>query len=336
MHAHRRGDGRAPARGAGGILIGHQERPDPGTERRMRRMRRGTRYGALLGPLLAGDAAPDLVARAARGLGLPERGRYAVVVLGAPVPPAAVVQGPDTDGTRWWWGAAASFPGTEAGREGWEVQRAQEGWEDRRAHGPREGRGAREAQAGREAQEAQAGREAREVAVVLLGPAGPARAVVRLRELGAGPGGVSPVVGSPAELGAARRLAGTALLTCEPGSREIVRLDERLPAALLVSRPELSTRLLAEVFGPLLTLVPAERSLLVGTLEAWMECGGSVGRAAARLGCHRNTVFNRLRRLERLTARSLSRPRELVDLVLALDVLRLSSAPPRRLSSAPP
>ncbi|MFF8796415.1 PucR family transcriptional regulator [Streptomyces globisporus] len=246
-------------------------------------MRRGTRYGALLGPLLAGGATPALVTRAARGLGLPERGRYAVVVLGTPVPDAAVAEGPDADGSRWWWGAAEGSPG-EA--------------------------------------------ESREVAVVLLGPAGPARAAARLRELGAGPGGVSPEVGSLAEVGAAHRLAGTALLTCEPGSREIVRLDERLPAALLVSRPELSTRLLAEVFGPLLTLVPAERSLLVETLETWLECGGSVGRAAARLGCHRNTVFNRLRRLERLTARSLSRPRELVDLVLALDVLRLSSAPP--------
>ncbi|MFD4124625.1 PucR family transcriptional regulator [Streptomyces globisporus] len=246
-------------------------------------MRRGTRYGALLGPLLAGGATPALVTRAARGLGLPERGRYAVVVLGTPVPDAAVAEGPDADGSRWWWGTAEGSAG-EA--------------------------------------------ESREVAVVLLGPAGPARAAARLRELGAGPGGVSPVVGSLAEVGAARRLAGTALLTCEPGSREIVRLDERLPAALLVSRPELSTRLLAEVFGPLLTLVPAERSLLVETLETWLECGGSVGRAAARLGCHRNTVFNRLRRLERLTARSLSRPRELVDLVLALDVLRLSSAPP--------
>ncbi|MFD0421308.1 PucR family transcriptional regulator [Streptomyces parvus] len=246
-------------------------------------MRRGTRYGALLGPLLAGGATPDLVTRAARGLGLPERGRYAVVVLGTPVPDAAVAEGPDVDGARWWWGTAEGSPGDVEGRE---------------------------------------------VAVVLLGPAGPARAAARLRELGAGPGGVSPVVGSLTELGAARRLAGTALLTCDPGSREIVRLDERLPAALLVSRPELSTRLLAEVFGPLLTAVPAERSLLVETLEAWLECGGSVGRAAARLGCHRNTVFNRLRRLERLTARSLSRPRELVDLVLALDVLRLSSAPP--------
>ncbi|MFE0125635.1 PucR family transcriptional regulator [Streptomyces parvus] len=292
-------------------------------------MRRGTRYGALLGPLLAGGATPDLVARAARGLGLPERGRYAVVVLGTPVPDAVVADGPNVDGARWWWGSAEGSPGAAEASPG-EAEGSPGAAEA--SPGEAEGSpGAAEASPG--AAEASPGtaeaREGgREVAVVLLGPAGAARAVARLRELGAGPGGVSPVVGSLAELGAARRLAGTALLTCEPGSREIVRLDERLPAALLVSRPELSTRLLAEVFGPLLTLVPAERSLLVETLEAWLECGGSVGRAAARLGCHRNTVFNRLRRLERLTARSLSRPRELVDLVLALEVLRLSSAPP--------
>ncbi|WP_412556815.1 PucR family transcriptional regulator [Streptomyces sp. WA6-1-16] len=278
-------------------------------------MRRGTRYGALLGPLLAGGATPDLVTRAARGLGLPERGRYAVVVLGSPVPDAAVAEGPDVDGARWWWGSAEGSPGEVEGSPG--AAEASPGAAEASPGEVEASPGAAEVREG-----------GREVAVVLLGPAGAARAVARLRELGAGPGGVSPVVGSLAELGAARRLAGTALLTCEPGSREIVRLDERLPTALLVSRPELSTRLLAEVFGPLLTLVPAERSLLVETLEAWLECGGSVGRAAARLGCHRNTVFNRLRRLERLTARSLSRPRELVDLVLALEVLRLSSAPP--------
>ncbi|WP_030589012.1 PucR family transcriptional regulator [Streptomyces anulatus] len=247
-------------------------------------MRRGTRYGELLGPLLAGGAPPGLVERAARGLGLPERGRYAVVVLGAPVPEAAVAEGPDADGTRWCWCGSGAGGGNEGGGG--------------------------------------------DVAVVLLGAAGPAGAVARLGEHGAGPAGMSPVVGSLAELGAARRLAGTALLTCAPGTREVVRLDERLPTALLVSRPELSARLLAEVFGPLLALVPAERAVLVGALEAWLECGGSVGRAAVRLRCHRNTVFNRLRRLERLTGRSLSRPPELVELVLALDVLRRSSAPP--------
>ncbi|MFJ9978931.1 helix-turn-helix domain-containing protein [Streptomyces cyaneofuscatus] len=101
-----------------------------------------------------------------------------------------------------------------------------------------------------------------------------------------------------------------------------VAQDERWPAVLVAGAPELSARLLAEVFGPLLALAPAERALLVGTLEAWLECGGSVGRAAVRLRCHRNTVFNRLRRLERLTSRSLSHPCELVETVLALEALR--------------
>ncbi|MFD5987925.1 PucR family transcriptional regulator [Streptomyces cyaneofuscatus] len=228
-------------------------------------MRRDTGAAALLGPLLAGSAQPHQVRRAAQGLGLPERGRYAVVVLGAP----AVVPS-DGDGVRWCWCG-------EAG-------------------------------------------------VVLLGPGGLAGPVARLGEAGAGPGGVSPVVGGLAELGLARRLAGAALLTCGRGAREIVALDERLPTALVASVPELSARLVAEVFGPLLVLAPAERALLVGTLEAWLECGGSVGRAAVRLRCHRNTVFNRLRRLERLTSRSLSHPRELVETVLALDALRLPAA----------
>ncbi|MEU8566545.1 helix-turn-helix domain-containing protein [Streptomyces cyaneofuscatus] len=105
-----------------------------------------------------------------------------------------------------------------------------------------------------------------------------------------------------------------------------VAQDERWPAVLVAGAPELSARLLAEVFGPLLALAPAERALLVGTLEAWLECGGSVGRAAVRLRCHRNTVFNRLRRLERLTSRSLSHPRELVETVLALEALRWAAA----------
>ncbi|WP_411200881.1 helix-turn-helix domain-containing protein [Streptomyces cyaneofuscatus] len=105
-------------------------------------------------------------------------------------------------------------------------------------------------------------------------------------------------------------------------AQDDVAQGERWPAVLVAGAPELSARLLAEVFGPLLALAPAERALLVGTLEAWLECGGSVGRAAVRLRCHRNTVFNRLRRLERLTSRSLSHPCELVETVLALEALR--------------
>ncbi|MFE4452971.1 helix-turn-helix domain-containing protein [Streptomyces sp. NPDC056796] len=172
------------------------------------------------------------------------------------------------------------------------------------------------------------GRAGREIVVVALGDRDPAALAALLGRWFPGPGGIGPVADGLAGLGAARRLAEVALLTCPPGTTEIVRLEDRLPTALVVGQPELSARLLADVFGPLLSLDPADRALLVRTLEAWLECGGSAGKAAGRLYCHRNTVLNRLRRLERLTSRSLSRPRELIEMVLALDAFRLTAPHP--------
>ncbi|MFI9585288.1 PucR family transcriptional regulator [Streptomyces sp. NPDC052236] len=164
-----------------------------------------------------------------------------------------------------------------------------------------------------------------EIAVVALGPeAGLAELAEVLHRRCPGPGGISPVVPRLADLGLARRLAETALRTCGPEAQRIVRLDERLPTALVVSQPELAARLIADVFGPLLELDPADRAVLLETLDAWLECEGSAGRAATRLYCHRNTVFNRLRRLEQLTSRSLSRPRDLIEMTLALDAFRLT------------
>ncbi|WP_409060573.1 PucR family transcriptional regulator [Streptomyces sp. SYP-A7185] len=165
----------------------------------------------------------------------------------------------------------------------------------------------------------------REVGVVALG------AEEGLDELAAalegrcpGPGGISPVVPGLAELGHARRLAELALRTCPPDATGIVRLDERMPTALVVSQPELAARLVSDVFGEVLALEPADRAVLLETLDAWLLCEGSAGRAAGRLYCHRNTVFNRLRRLEQLTSRSLARPRDLMEMTLALDAYRLA------------
>ncbi len=236
--------------------------------------RRGDERGrALLDALLEDRAEPDLAARAAHCLGLPERGRYAVAVL-RPGGQAGVAM--EADGLRF-------------------LRR-------RRAD--------------------------REVVVVALGDRDPSVLSGLLVRWCPGPGGIGPVADGLAGLGTAHRLAETALLTCPPGTTEIVRLEERLSTALVASQPELSARLVAEVLGPLLALDPADRTLLVRTLEAWLECGGSAGRAAGRLYCHRNTVLNRLRRLERLTSRSLSRPRELVEMMLALDALRLTAPQP--------
>ncbi|MFH8466338.1 PucR family transcriptional regulator [Streptomyces sp. NPDC017991] len=164
-----------------------------------------------------------------------------------------------------------------------------------------------------------------EVGVVALGPGQGLDGVARaLDGRCSGPGGISPVVAGLAELGRARRLAELALRTCPPDASAVVRLDQRMPTALVVSQPELASRLVADVFGSLLELEPPDRAVLLETLDAWLSCEGSAGRAAGRLYCHRNTVFNRLRRLEQLTSRSLARPRDLIEMTLALDAYRLA------------
>ncbi|MFH0521421.1 PucR family transcriptional regulator [Streptomyces sp. M41] len=132
------------------------------------------------------------------------------------------------------------------------------------------------------------------------------------RRIGAG----SAVTGLAA-VGDARRLADLALSICPPEGGT-VRLAEHLPEALVISSPRLGATLAERILGPLLRLEPAERDVLLDTLTAWFACDGSARRAGERLYCHRNTVLNRLRRCEHLTGRSLARPRDVVEIGLAL------------------
>ncbi|MFE6166151.1 PucR family transcriptional regulator [Streptomyces sp. NPDC056486] len=165
-------------------------------------------------------------------------------------------------------------------------------------------------------------------ALVLLGDAdgGPAAELSALGATLALPAGARAGIGSPVEgLAAvphARRLADTALRAC-PRSGGTVVLDERLPDALVVSSPELAEALAERVLGPLRSLDPADRDLLLDTLAVWLETDGSAQRAGARLYCHRNTVLNRLRRVEQLTGRSLTRVGDVVEISLALGARRL-------------
>jgi DNA-binding PucR family transcriptional regulator len=80
------------------------------------------------------------------------------------------------------------------------------------------------------------------------------------------------------------------------------------------------------VLGGVLDLDPDERSLLLETVEVWVEAGGSATEAGKRLYCHRNTVRNRLARLEELTGRSLSDPRSLAEVCTAVEAVRLLPA----------
>jgi DNA-binding PucR family transcriptional regulator len=99
---------------------------------------------------------------------------------------------------------------------------------------------------------------------------------------------------------------------------EVAALQERLPDALLLSAPELAQQLADNWLAGLLAVGPAERQLLLGTLQIWVATGGSIKRTADAACCHRNTVLNRLRRMEAITGHDLADPGCLVEVALAL------------------
>ncbi|MFJ8164425.1 helix-turn-helix domain-containing protein [Streptomyces sp. NPDC096136] len=240
------------------------------------RERRAALLDALLDDSAAAARTPESAASAAERLGLPERGRFAVVVLGPGSSGGGTGAGPDAPRVLWRIRADGETGLAELG------------------HHPLEALGA------------------------LLSPL-----AVRA--------GISPVVGSPGELAGARRLAALALRAAPPPSGAgVTLLDERIPAALVAADLELAARLREVVLGPVLALPPQEARVLLLTLGTWLACQGSTTYAAQRLYCHRNTVSNRLRRLEQLTGRALSDPAHVVELALAHAAVaqRATAAPP--------
>ncbi|MCD0453472.1 helix-turn-helix domain-containing protein [Actinocorallia sp. API 0066] len=135
---------------------------------------------------------------------------------------------------------------------------------------------------------------------------------------------VSIEVGGLMEIGRARQLADLACRTMADG-RDVVSLEDRLAAGLLGLNPDLAARLCDRVLGSVLALEPASRDPLLETLRAWLAADGAAGKAATVLSCHRNTVLHRLRRLERLTGRSVTSPRDLVELSLALEAIEVTT-----------
>ena len=130
--------------------------------------------------------------------------------------------------------------------------------------------------------------------------------------------GVSLVVRGLAEVDAAYRQAMLARRTILGDQAEAAALDERLPDALLLSSPELARQLVRRWLGGLLEIAPAERRLLLGTLQIWVATGGSVKHTADAAFCHRNTVINRLQRMQAITGHDFAAPGGLVELKLAL------------------
>ncbi|WP_233223405.1 CdaR family transcriptional regulator [Amycolatopsis sp. CA-128772] len=130
--------------------------------------------------------------------------------------------------------------------------------------------------------------------------------------------GMSGEVDGLAETGIAYRLAELALRTQPPDVPGVAVLDDRLPEALVAASPRLAQRLAARTLGRVLELEDEERDVLLETLRAWFRAGRSPTRAGELLYCHRNTVLNRLRKLEQLTGASLEDDRHQLCCRLAL------------------
>ncbi|MEV7469189.1 helix-turn-helix domain-containing protein, partial [Streptomyces kronopolitis] len=160
---------------------------------------------------------------------------------------------------------------------------------------------------------------------------------------GAGPAGATPARGTPAAgggqpaplgPGAAGIGAGTAELTALPATwREALdaaraaRAEPRLGPVtqwdaigayrLLTTLPDPAPD---PVVGPLLAPAHAE---LARTAEVFLDCAGQASRTAQLLGIHRQTLYYRLGRVEKLTGLDLDDGEHRLLLHMALKAARL-------------
>jgi hypothetical protein len=132
--------------------------------------------------------------------------------------------------------------------------------------------------------------------------------------------GISPAFHDLAETSDALRFARLAV-TGKPSTDSLVTVFDDTPLAIAaVSAPEVMTKIRSSVLRGIDELPPAERTILLDTFQAWLEEGGSANDTATKIFCHPNTVRHRLRRIEELTGRSLSRPKDIAELCLAFEV----------------
>ncbi|MDO0936836.1 helix-turn-helix domain-containing protein [Streptomyces sp. DG2A-72] len=145
-------------------------------------------------------------------------------------------------------------------------------------------------------------------------------AATRLLQEGAGAAGVGEPRTGLAELGTAWQEASAAARAAlaEPRFGPVAEWNRIGPYRLLTSLPPDTAH--DPAVTPLLT--PAHRDL-ARTAEVYLDCAGQAGRTAAELGIHRQTLYYRLSRVEKLTGLDLDDGEDRLLLHMALKVARL-------------
>jgi sugar diacid utilization regulator len=134
--------------------------------------------------------------------------------------------------------------------------------------------------------------------------------------------GVSAAFGDLRDTPQALHVARMMLRGQTDSTSSVAVFDGSILATAAVSAPEVMVKSAAAALDPFNDLSDEEREVLFETFRVWQENDPSVDAAAERLFCHPNTVRHRLRRIEKRTGRSLSRPRDVAELCLAFEVHR--------------
>lgn len=163
-----------------------------------------------------------------------------------------------------------------------------------------------------------------QVGLIALGHAGMRTTVTKmLTTLANGRVGLSSPYTDPAETSTAVATATLAYQCLPVGKSGTTTVEDDPLASLVAACPQQSLAVARLAFGRVMELDPEEHEMLLGTLRTWFQTRGRTAEAARLLYCHRNTVRNRLLRLEKLSGRSLEDPRGVAELLIAAETLRL-------------
>ena len=113
------------------------------------------------------------------------------------------------------------------------------------------------------------------------------------------------------------------MLRCRADPDERVTVfDGSILGSAALAAPDLMFDLVRPMLEGFAGFGEDERDVLFETFRAWIETDGSMRAVGELMFCHPNTVRYRLHRIERCTGRSLSKPRDIAELALALEVHR--------------
>lgn len=98
--------------------------------------------------------------------------------------------------------------------------------------------------------------------------------------------------------------------------------DRHLLGIASVSAPDFMEHLASVALAGLALIPNKERATLLETLGVWLDNGGSAQKTSEQLFVHRNTVHQRLRKLEAYSGQKLADPRSAALLTLAFEIDR--------------